>query len=95
MFFNDQRKFGFMKVLPTEAVEREKFIAELGKEPWEMTIEELFAGCQRHGRAPIKAVLLDHIILCKGASGNAGGGFDAGGGGADFGRGADDDAGGD
>ena len=63
VFFNDQRKFGFMKVLPTEAVEREKFIAELGKEPWEMTIEELFAGCQRHGRAPIKAVLLDQKVI--------------------------------
>lgn len=63
VFFNDQRKFGFMKVLPTEAVEREKFIAELGKEPWEMTTEELFAGCQRHGRAPIKAVLLDQKVI--------------------------------
>ena len=63
VFFNDQRKFGFMKVLPTEAVEREKFIAELGKEPWEMTAEELFAGCQRHGRAPIKAVLLDQKVI--------------------------------
>lgn len=63
VFFNDQRKFGFMKVLPTEAVEREKFIAELGKEPWEMTTEELYAGCQRHGRAPIKAVLLDQKVI--------------------------------
>lgn len=63
VFFNDQRKFGFMKVLPTEAVEREKFIAELGKEPWEMTAEELSQGCQRHGRAPIKAVLLDQKVI--------------------------------
>ena len=63
VFFNDQRKFGFMKVLSTEAVEREKFIAELGKEPWEMTTEELYAGCQRHGRAPIKAVLLDQKVI--------------------------------
>lgn len=63
VFFNDQRKFGFMKVLPTEAVEREKFIAELGKEPWEMTTEELYARCQRHGRAPIKAVLLDQKVI--------------------------------
>ena len=28
-----------------------------------MTIEELFAGCQRHGRAPIKAVLLDQKVI--------------------------------
>lgn len=28
-----------------------------------MTAEELFAGCQRHGRAPIKAVLLDQKVI--------------------------------
>ena len=28
-----------------------------------MTAEELFVGCQRHGRAPIKAVLLDQKVI--------------------------------
>jgi len=59
LFFNDQRKFGFVKVLPTTEVELDKFIAQLGKEPWEMQPGELFEKCQRHARAPIKAVLLD------------------------------------
>ncbi len=63
LFFNDQRKFGFVKVLPTEEVELDKFIMELGKEPWEMTAEELFEKCQRHGRAPIKAVLLNQKLI--------------------------------
>lgn len=63
LYFNDQRKFGFVKVLPTEAVEKEKFIAELAKEPWEMDVKELFSKCQRHGKAPIKAVLLDQKII--------------------------------
>lgn len=63
LFFNDQRKFGFMKVLPTEAVEQEKFIAELGKEPWQMAVEELCTQCKRHGKAPIKAVLLDQKVM--------------------------------
>lgn len=63
LFFNDQRKFGFVKVLPTPEVEEEKFIRELAKEPWEMTGEELFEKCQRHGRAPIKAVLLDQKLI--------------------------------
>ena len=31
LYFNDQRKFGFVKVLSTEKVEEEKFIRELGK----------------------------------------------------------------
>ena len=59
LFFNDQRKFGFVKVLPTTEVELDKFIAQLGKEPWEMQPGELFEKCRRHARAPIKAVLLD------------------------------------
>lgn len=63
LFFNDQRKFGFVKVLPTEEVEQDKFIAELGKEPWEMQPAELYAQCQRHGRAPIKAVLLNQKLI--------------------------------
>ncbi len=63
LYFNDQRKFGFVKVLPTEKVEEEKFIRELAKEPWEMSVKELFRQCQRHTKAPIKAVLLDQKVI--------------------------------
>lgn len=63
LYFNDQRKFGFVKVIPTEAVEQEKFIAELAKEPWEMDTKELFSQCQRHSKSPIKAVLLDQKVI--------------------------------
>lgn len=63
LFFNDQRKFGFIKVLPTDEVEQDKFIASLGKEPWDMKPEELYEKCQRHARAPIKAVLLDQKVI--------------------------------
>lgn len=63
LFFNDQRKFGFVKVIPTGEVEQEKFIAELAKEPWEMCTQELFSQCQRHKNAPIKAVLLDQKVI--------------------------------
>lgn len=63
LFFNDQRKFGFVKVLKTEAVEEEKFIRELAKEPWEMSVKELFDKCRRHAKAPIKAVLLDQKVI--------------------------------
>ncbi len=63
LFFNDQRKFGFVKVIPTTEVEKDKFIAELAKEPWEMSAEELFTKCQRHGKSPIKAVLLNQKII--------------------------------
>lgn len=63
LYFNDQRKFGFVKVLPTEAVEQDKFISELAKEPWQMSVQELCAACQRHKKAPIKAVLLDQKVI--------------------------------
>ncbi len=63
LYFNDQRKFGFVKVIPTEEVEQEKFIAELAKEPWEMDVKELFSQCQRHAKSPIKAVLLDQKVI--------------------------------
>ncbi len=63
LFFNDQRKFGFVKLMATDEVEQDKFIAELGKEPWEMTAEELYEKCQRHGKSPIKAVLLNQKLI--------------------------------
>lgn len=63
LYFNDQRKFGFVKVLPTGEVEKDKFIAELAKEPWQMEATELIAACRRHKKAPIKAVLLDQKII--------------------------------
>lgn len=63
LYFNDQRKFGFVKLLRSEEVEQEKFIAELAKEPWEMEVTELFKKCQRHKNAPIKAVLLDQKVI--------------------------------
>lgn len=64
LYFNDQRKFGFVKVLSTNEVEDDKFIKSLAKEPWEMTAKELFKKLQRHKNAPIKAVILDQKIIC-------------------------------
>lgn len=63
LYFNDQRKFGFVKVIPTTEVEKEKFIAELAKEPWEMSTQELVSQCRRHKNSPIKAVLLDQKVI--------------------------------
>lgn len=59
LYFNDQRKFGFMKVLPTTEVENDSFIKKLAKEPWQMTADEFFQNLQRHTKAPIKAVILN------------------------------------
>lgn len=64
LYFNDQRKFGFIKVLKTAEVEEDAFIRKLAKEPWQMTGEELHAALQRHGRSPVKAVILDQAVIC-------------------------------
>lgn len=64
LYFNDQRKFGFIKVMPTGEVEQDKFIQSLAPEPWVMGDDEFYARLQRHAKAPIKAVLLDQKIIC-------------------------------
>ena len=64
LYFNDQRKFGFIKVLPTEKVERDAFIQKLAKEPWSMTADELYQKLQRHKNSCIKPTILDQTIIC-------------------------------
>ena len=63
LFFNDQRKFGFIKVLKTAEVRKEAFIRKLAKEPWEMKAEELYDKLQRRGRSAAKVVILDQTVI--------------------------------
>ena len=63
LYFNDQRKFGFIKVIPTVEIEKEDFISKLAKEPWQMTDEELYEKLQQHKKVSIKAAILDQTII--------------------------------
>jgi len=63
LYFNDQRKFGFIKVLPTAEVAEDAFIKKLAKEPWDMTPEEFYDKLQRHQNSCIKATILDQTII--------------------------------
>ncbi len=63
LFFNDQRKFGFVKVIPTAEVEQDAFIRKLAPEPWQMEPQELYEKLQRHKGAPVKGVILDQTII--------------------------------
>lgn len=63
LFFNDQRKFGFLKIVSEGEIEKDEFLRKLGKEPWEMTGGELFEKLKRHKTAPIKAVILDQTVV--------------------------------
>lgn len=64
LFFNDQRKFGFCKVMDSSEVEKDEFIKKLAKEPWAMNAEELAEQFKRHKNSVVKAVLLDQSIIC-------------------------------
>ena len=64
LYFNDQRKFGFIKVIKTSEVENDAFIKKLAKEPWVMTSNELYGKFQRHKNSLVKATILDQSIIC-------------------------------
>ncbi len=63
LYFNDQRKFGFIKSLQTSEIENDPFIKKLAKEPWEMTASELYDKLQRHQNSKIKPTILDQTII--------------------------------
>lgn len=63
LYFNDQRKFGFVKVLPTEEVLQDKFIASLAPEPWQTRPEDLYKVFKRRSGSPVKAVILDQKVI--------------------------------
>ncbi len=64
LYFNDQRKFGFIKVIKTEEVENDAFIKKLAKEPWDMSSDEFYEKLQKHKSSPIKATILDQSTIC-------------------------------
>lgn len=64
LYFNDQRKFGFIKVLKTSEVENDDFIKKLAPEPWAMNPADFYEKLKRHKNSPIKAVILDQTIVC-------------------------------
>lgn len=64
LYFNDQRKFGFVKVVKTTDVELDPFIKKLAKEPWDMDEGELYEKLKRHKNALIKPTILDQTIIC-------------------------------
>jgi formamidopyrimidine-DNA glycosylase len=65
LFFNDQRKFGWMRLLPTIEVPSIDFFKKLGPEPLEpgFTWQEFDARLQRRKNSSIKPVLLDQTIV--------------------------------
>jgi formamidopyrimidine-DNA glycosylase len=65
LFFNDQRKFGWMRLLPTLEVEQLDFFKKVGPEPLsaDFTAEAFATRLRRRPRSGIKAVLLDQTVV--------------------------------
>jgi formamidopyrimidine-DNA glycosylase len=65
LFFNDQRKFGWMRLLPTVEVPNIDFFKKLGPEPLEssFSLQEFVGRLQRRKNSSIKPVLLDQTII--------------------------------
>ncbi|MFZ1324374.1 MAG: bifunctional DNA-formamidopyrimidine glycosylase/DNA-(apurinic or apyrimidinic site) lyase [Candidatus Saccharimonadales bacterium] len=65
MYFNDQRKFGWMRLLPTVEVPNIDFFKKVGPEPLsdEFTAKILYERLQKRAKTSIKAALLDQTVL--------------------------------
>jgi len=62
LFFNDQRKFGWMRLLPTD--EADALTAGLGPEPMDADAWPIFRErIRRHDRTVIKAALLNQTVV--------------------------------
>lgn len=65
LFFNDQRKFGWVKLVPTDEVFDEPFFAKLGPEiiAKDLTFVDFKHRLQRRQRTSIKAAILDQSVV--------------------------------
>ncbi|MNH50559.1 Formamidopyrimidine-DNA glycosylase [compost metagenome] len=65
LYFNDQRKFGWMKLVPTVEVAAMPFMQKVGPEPLEdeFTAMEFAARFSRRQKTSIKAALLDQSVV--------------------------------
>ena len=65
LFFNDQRKFGWMRLLPTPEVPEIDFMSSIGPEPLEddFTVDRFIERIKTRKNSPVKAVLLDQKVL--------------------------------
>ena len=65
LYFNDQRKFGWVKLMPTVEVPNIDFMKKVGPEPLEadFTTEVFWQQLQRRKNTIIKAAILDQTVL--------------------------------
>src|SRR3954470_23867111 len=65
LFFNDQRKFGWMRLMPTLEIPEIDFFKKVGPEPLDadFTVDLFIERLMRRKNSGIKAVLLDQTVI--------------------------------
>jgi formamidopyrimidine-DNA glycosylase len=65
LYFNDIRKFGWIKLVPTNELENDKLIARLGPEPMsdKFTLDDFRSRLMRHKNSAIKPTILDQSTV--------------------------------
>lgn len=65
LFFNDQRKFGWVKLMPTLEIPNLPFMQKVGPEPLEadFTVKAFADRFKRRGRTNIKTAILDQSVI--------------------------------
>ncbi len=65
LFFNDQRKFGWMRLIPTAEIPNTPFMLKVGPEPLanDFTAKDFIQRLARRPKTNIKAVLLDQSVI--------------------------------
>lgn len=65
LYFNDQRKFGWVKLYPTHEIATIEFMTKVGPEPLEDTFtpNEFIPRIRRRNNTTIKAAILDQTVL--------------------------------
>ena len=65
LFFNDQRKFGWMKLMPTDEIENLPFMQKVGPEPLDKKTEamDFIKRIRRRQNSMIKPAFLDQSVI--------------------------------
>lgn len=65
LFFNDQRKFGWVKLIPTIEIPNLDFFKSLGPEPLEdnLSVNKIVANIRRRKNSMIKPVIMDQKVI--------------------------------
>jgi len=65
LFFNDQRKFGWMRLMPALEIPEIDFFKKVGPEPLDddFTVDKFISRLQRRKNSNIKSVLLDQTVV--------------------------------